>query len=82
MSRLLLLAVFGLAFGACLAVLGGLSAARDFRTGIVRGRVNSFSRSISPRIYWLSISATIFATLIGLTFFAAGLVLLAGEFAG
>ena len=73
--------VFGLAFGGSLAMLGGLSAARDFRTGIVRGRVNNFSRSISPKTYWLAMSATIFATLIGLTFFVAGLVLLAVEFA-
>jgi hypothetical protein len=77
----ILLAVLGLSFGACLAGLGGYSAARDLRTGVIRGRVNNFSRSASPKIYWFGISATIFATVIGLAFFAAGLVLLASQFA-
>jgi hypothetical protein len=71
-----LVAVFAIAFGGFLAVYCSRAALAEFRSGVARGRVNSFRRERHPIAFWMTIGATLLAGIIGLAFVVFGVAAL------
>ena len=67
------IAMAACSLGACLSVVGLWTTIRGLRTAAVSGRVSTFRRRRSPIPYWISISATILTTAIGLAFLYVGI---------
>lgn len=69
--------LFGVAFGALLAIHCPRAAFREFKSGKAEGRRGTYHRASQPVEFWLTIAGTALAGLMGLFFVVFGIAAIA-----